>query len=79
MISMASNGHFCSKDYGEGLYTRAHTETGFGSCVTVVSIYIYTLTQIPQPMHSSSEMNETLAAGLTSMQSFPVQQTSKFS
>jgi hypothetical protein len=31
-----------------------------------------TLTQIPQPMHNSSEMNAIFEAGVTSMQSLPV-------
>ena len=32
----------------------------------------YFLTQIPQPIHSSSEMNAFLSAGLTSIHSFPI-------
>ncbi|KXS17198.1 hypothetical protein M427DRAFT_97259, partial [Gonapodya prolifera JEL478] len=34
-------------------------------------------TQIPQPMQSSSEMNAILESGATSIQSFPVVQSSK--
>ena len=34
-----------------------------------------TLTQIPQPMHSSSEMSADLDFGPTSMQCFPAQET----
>lgn len=34
-----------------------------------------TLTQIPQPMHSCSEMSADLEFGPTSMQCFPAQET----
>lgn len=34
--------------------------------------YIQTLTQIPHPMHNSSEIKAILAAGVTSIHNFPV-------
>ena len=38
---------------------------------------IHTLTQIPQPIHNSSEMKAILDAGVTSIQSFPGSCTKK--
>lgn len=36
-----------------------------------LSNVLQTLTQIPHPMHNSSEMNAIFEAGVTSMHSFP--------
>jgi phosphoribosyl-dephospho-CoA transferase len=45
--------------------TRAQTLKGF-------QLYLHTLTHIPHPIHNSSEMKAILDAGVTSIQSLPV-------
>ena len=54
-------------------HARAHGVNGLvpGSNVGEVD-ETYFFTQIPQPIHRSSEMNAFLSVGLTSIQSFPI-------
>lgn len=42
-----------------------------------IKVKLHTLTQIPQPMHNSSEMKAIFEAGVTSMQSFPAEGEAK--
>ncbi len=60
MIIIASNGHFC----------EIGCETGYQKDAIQLR---NTLTQIPQPMQSSSEIHAIFEPGLTSMQSLPRQ------
>ena len=68
MIMMASNGHFCRHTSSpEQLLCRAQ---GGGSAVPQCSGAL-TFTQMPQPMHNSSEIQATLELGEASTQSLP--------
>ena len=65
MIIIASNGHFCAHPIPSSPYIPAFKALLGCACQQ------RTFTQIPQPMHSSSEIQAVFEVGATSMHSLP--------
>ena len=66
MIMIASKGHFC------GHRSKCYHRQAHAWVVMLNYIRILTFTQMPQPMHSSSDIQATLEFGEASTQSLPV-------